>query len=54
MKFGQVEHSKRIFFKKNDSENEAGKLVPDLVLFLQKALYEVNASGLQLSFNILQ
>ena len=54
MKFGQViEHNKRIL-KKNYSENEAGRLIPDLFLLFQKALYEVNASGLQLSFNILQ
>ena len=26
-------------------------LVPDLFLFLEKALYEVKAGGLQLSFN---
>ena len=32
--------------------NKAGRLVPDLFLFLKKALYEVKASGLQLSFNI--
>ena len=28
-----------------------GGLVPDLFLFLKKALFEVNASGLRLSFN---
>ena len=32
-------------------ENEAGRLVPDLFLFLGKALYEVKAGGLQLSFD---
>ena len=30
----------------------AGSLVPDLFLFFKKTLYEVNASGLHLSFNI--
>ena len=33
-------------------KNEAGGLVPDHFLFFKKALYEVKASGLQLSFNI--
>ena len=33
-------------------KNEAGKLVPDLFAFLKKTLYEVKASGLQLSFNV--
>ena len=31
---------------------EAERLVPDLFLFLRKALYEEKTSGLQLSFNI--
>ena len=53
MKFGQlIEYSKRNFFFKNNAENETGTLVPDLFLFLKKALDEVKASGLQLSFNI--
>ena len=34
------------------AENGAGRLVPDLFLFLKNALYEVKASGLQLSFNL--
>ena len=51
MKFGQVlEH--KIFFVKRHTENETRRLVPDLFLFLEKALYEVKASGLQLSFKI--
>ena len=41
-----------ISFFKNHAENETGRLVLDLFLFLKKALYEVKASGLQLSFNI--
>ena len=45
MKFGQVvEQNKRMLFEKNHSENEAGRLVPDLFLFSRKASYEVNAS----------
>ena len=41
-----------MFFFKNNAENEVGRLVPDLILLFKKALYEVKASGLQLSFNI--
>ena len=37
---------------KNHAENAAGRLVSDLFLFFKKALYEVKANGLQLSFNI--
>ena len=44
--------TKEIFFSKNHEENEAGGLVPDLVLLFRKALYEVKASGLQLNFII--
>ena len=55
MKFGQViEHNKIFLKKKKNSENDAGKLVPDLFLFFKKTLYEVRSSGLQLSFNILR
>ena len=39
--------------EENHAENEAGRLVPDLFLFLKKALYEVKASGLQLRFDII-
>ena len=53
MKLGQlIEHHKKIFFFKNLPENKAWRLVPDLILFFKKALYEVKASGLQRSFNI--
>ena len=44
--------TREIFSFKNHAENDAGRLVPDLFLFLKKALYEVKASDLQLSFNI--
>ena len=56
MRFGQKKKKNReikreIVFFKNDAENGAVKLVPDLLLFLRNALYEVKVSGLQLSFN---
>ena len=38
----------------NHAENEAGIPVPDLFLFFEKALYEVKANGLELSFSIFQ
>ena len=37
MKFGQLR--REIFFFKNHTENEAGRLVPDFFLFLRKVLY---------------
>ena len=53
MKFCQlVEYNKRNIFLKNLVENETRRLVPDLFLVFKKALYEVKASDLQLSFNI--
>ena len=42
MKFGENE------------EYEARRLVPDFILFFKKALYEVKACDLHLSFNIFQ
>ena len=52
MKFGQVkEYNKINIFLQKSCENEAGRLVPDLVLFFKKVLFEVIVSGLQLSFN---
>ena len=39
-------------FFKNHAENEAGRLDLDLFLFFKTALYELQARGLQLSFNI--
>ena len=38
-------------FFKNYAENEATRLVLDFFLFFKKALFEVKASALQLSFN---
>ena len=53
MKFGQVmEYNKRNNLIQNHSENKPGKLVPDPLLFYKKALYEIKASGLWISFNI--
>ena len=46
MKFGQVIGNNKIFFFKNHAESEPGKIVSDLFLFFNKALYEVKASGL--------
>ena len=52
LKFGQGKQcSKRNIFFKNYGENEAGRLIADLFLFFKKPIFEVNASGLQLSFN---
>ena len=42
-----------IFFFKNHAESETSRLVADL-LFFKKTLYEVKASVLQLSFNIVR
>ena len=41
----------KMFFFKNHAESEAGRLVPDFFLFLNKGLYEITASCLKLSFN---
>ena len=37
MKFGQFVEYNKIFFFKNYAENEAGRLVADLFLFIKKA-----------------
>ena len=53
MIYGQlIEYIKEIFFFKNNVEGEVERLVPGIFLFARKALYQVKASGLQLSFNI--
>ena len=44
---------REIFFFKTHAEDETGRLVPDL-LFFKNAVYEVKATGLQLSFSIFQ
>ena len=52
MNFGQLMEYKINIFFKNHAENEAGRLVSDLFLFLKKTLYELKTSDLQLSFSI--
>ena len=52
MKFGQsIEYNRRNFFFKNHAKNEAGRLVPELFLFLKKALLKIKKSGRHFSFN---
>ena len=42
MKFGQfIEYIMRIIFFKNHTENEAGRLVPDIFLYFKKDLCEI-------------
>ena len=49
MKLGQlIEYNLKNIYAKN----EAGRLVRDLFLFFKKAKYEVQESGLQLSFSM--
>ena len=46
---------REIFFFKNNAENEAERLVPNLFFFflkIKKTLYEVKASGLQLRYSV--
>ena len=53
MTFGQViEENKINVFLQIHAGNKPGKLVPELILSFKKALYEVKASGIELSFNI--
>ena len=54
MEFGHLIEYNNInfFFSKIKTENDAGTLVSDLFYFFGKALYEVKANGLELSFNI--
>ena len=55
MEFRQlIEYYKRNIFFQNHAENEFRRLVPDLFLFFEIALYRVNASGVQLGFTIFQ
>ena len=41
-----------MFIFKNHAENKTERLVPEIFLFFLKALFEVKASGIQLSVNI--
>ena len=43
-----------MYFFKNYAESEARRLVPDFFLFFKKALFEVKASDLQFSVNIVR
>ena len=54
MEFGQlIEHNiKETIFFKSHAQNEVERLVPGFFLFFNKALHEVKASGLRVSFNI--
>ena len=53
MKLGLiVEFNVRIFFFKNHTENEAGRLFRDLFLFFKEVLFKVKASVQHLRFNI--
>ena len=59
MKFGQLIYNitREIFSSKNHAENEAGELIPDLVLFFKKALREIKGNGQQfisIYFNSIQ
>ena len=48
MKLGQlVKYNKRNIFFKNCKENEEGRLVPDLFLFIEKALSKRSAAKFQ-------
>ena len=47
-----IEHNKRNIFLLLSSENETGRLIPELFFFFKKALYEVKTSGLQRRLNI--
>ena len=54
MKFGQlIEYKKTTFFIKKSSRKRSMKISTRLLLVFKKTLYEVKASGLHLSFNIL-
>ena len=41
-----MQPERETFSFKNHAENEAGRLVPDLLLVFKEAIYELNASGL--------
>ena len=53
MKFRQlIEYNKRNIFLQKSCRNNTGRLVPDLSCVFKKALNEVKARSVQLSFNI--
>ena len=51
---GQVTKYNIIFLFKDFLKNEAERVLPDLFLFFEKALYELSVTGLHLSFIIYQ
>ena len=49
MKLGQfIKYDVRNIFLKNHSENEEGRLFPDLCLLFKKVSYEIKGSGVHL------
>ena len=50
MKFGRLIKVK--YLSKNHAEKKTGTVVQDPFIIFEKALYEVKARGLELSFNI--
>ena len=53
MKSGQlIEDNVKIFFIKNNAENEVERLVPDLFLLFYKALYKVITISQHVLFKI--
>ena len=53
IKFNQlVEYNMRNIFLTNHEKIGAGRLVLDLILFFEKVLHQVKASGQHLSFSI--
>ena len=60
MKFGQAKNTTReiLFFKLHTENNELGRLEFQtlfvLFFFKKKLFYEVEASGLQLGFNVIR
>ena len=53
MRFVQlIEYNRKIFFFKNHARNWAGRLVSDVFLFFEKALYEIKVRGQLLHFII--
>ena len=50
MKFGQLIEIK--YLSKNHAEKKTGTVVQNPFIIFEKALYEVKARGLELSFNM--
>ena len=52
MKFRQlIEYNKRNIVLQNYTENEVGRLIPDLFFSFQKALFEVKANLVSVNFD---